>query len=200
MTLPPDSSNKNTPRIEHLKHRWGGLGSNAYSFDFNGETYEWRDVTGSRPKVRRLIRLAPESKASTEIGQAGANERSQTHDATEDREPLRASIPGKDTDMVTATWTEGAVPDRFGKIGVFRASASEELGSYWTLLAVTSALAVCQQGTAIDGTMSWHQEKMLETGYQPGATPTDRAATWKPHEIKFRAKDDPMMGKVSHSI
>lgn len=50
-------------------------------------------------------------------------------------------------DDVLATWTEGKVPNKNGRVATFRfprIEVCEELGERWVLMAVVSALRVCQ--------------------------------------------------------
>ena len=50
-------------------------------------------------------------------------------------------------DDIVATWTEGKVPNKDGRVATFRfpkIELGEELGEYWALMAVISALRVCQ--------------------------------------------------------
>lgn len=73
----------------------------------------------------------------------------------------------KSQNELVATFMEGSVPTRDYRLATFRfvdEAVKERLGSEWALLAVGSALAVCQRGPAIDGTAVWHEEKMLEKG------------------------------------
>jgi hypothetical protein len=55
---------------------------------------------------------------------------------------------------VVATWTEGSVPNRDARLATFQCYSSDtprQLGEYGMLLAVSSALVICQRGAAIEG-------------------------------------------------
>ena len=82
---------------------------------------------------------------------------------------IRRLSRSKDKDKtVLATWTEGTVPGKDGKLATFRFTdgAREEFGEYWALMAVASALRICQsEWTALAGVEEFQKEKALE--YNP---------------------------------
>ena len=110
------------------------------------EAFEWREGATIKPKLRRLVRL-PKS----------ALPRSGKTDEPED---------------VVATWKEGSVPSREGRLAHFEftsVDAKRRLNDYGTLVAISSVLAISAIfGAGIDGSASWQQEKALEKGYQEG--------------------------------
>ncbi|KXT17215.1 hypothetical protein AC579_5786 [Pseudocercospora musae] len=77
-------------------------------------------------------------------------------------------------DEVVATWKEGSVPNREYRLASFRfedEEAAQKMGEYGNLLVVCAFLAVCQQGGAIECTMTWQEEKSLErSNYLPKVT------------------------------
>lgn len=112
------------------------------SIDKLSESFEWREEGASKPRIRRLVRLP------------------------------RSAGPGGGTEELVATWREGTVPNWEGRLALFEFSSpasQEKLGSYGTLVAVSTVLAICGiMGAAIDGAASWQQEKALEKGYFDG--------------------------------
>lgn len=133
----PGARTRDEPWTESLQYN--GIGSNIYAFEFDGNVYEWHEDKTTRPRTRRL-----------QINHSG-NE-----------------VWDPDHDGVLATWTEGSVPNRQRQLAVFRfvgrGISDQKLDGRWMLLAVSTALIICQQGAAIEGTMTWHEEKLLERG------------------------------------
>ena len=63
-----------------------------------------------------------------------------------------------------ATWTEGTVPGRDGKVASckFLDGAIAEFGDFWALMVVASALRICQaQWAALAGAEEWEKEKKI---------------------------------------
>ena len=188
VTLPAESGG-GPPRTELLKHT--GVGAGSRTFEFGGEKFEWRD-NGTKPRVRKLLLL----------GTASSRKDSTSADAA-----VNATA-----DKLIATWTEGTIPNRQGRLALFEFhgnfSASSVAGEseheqYWTLLAVSSVIACCQHGPAVDGTilpmltlhvqefeltlsigtMDWQKEKNIE---RIGATRESKGGPggYRPWEIR----------------
>ncbi|KAK5167543.1 uncharacterized protein LTR77_007242 [Saxophila tyrrhenica] len=148
INLPPSSGNSG-PRTERLTS--SGFASNAHTFVWEGEQFEIREEPKKRPKTIRVVHVSAPSAASSDA-------------QGEEGRPVEPS--GKHEETVT-TWTEGSIPNREGRLAIFKFAESnpvERFGEAWGLFCVVATLAICQRGAAIEGTRSWHEEKMLEKG------------------------------------
>lgn len=192
ITLPGEIGSNAAPKTEHIKNS-GFYPHHKYTFTFAGETFEWREDTSQKPTVRTLIRR-PTTSTATSTAPSVHTRPDQDEPPSEaasisEGQVIKPAPAG--TDLI-ATWTEGTVPNRQGMLGGIKFSDSgvtAQLGSYFKLLAVSSALVACQYGVGVDGkhissssdhpsaeymltlragTMSWAQEKRLEkSNYQP---------------------------------
>lgn len=144
ITLP--GSEDSTEKVERLQY--GAIASNSYTLTLNGETYKWRQDKAKSPKITRLVMEVP---AATEGSDAsGLLQKSKSLLYNVD---IFGLTPTAEPEVI-ATWTEGSVPNRDGRLAIFQCYSSDtmrQLGDYGTLLAVSSALVLCQRGAAIEG-------------------------------------------------
>lgn len=137
-------------KIERMRGK-GFSAPGDYGFEVEGCEFEWREDLSKRPHTRRLVRL----------GERGEG-RSAASSSLSSRRKGKASEVEGELDVV-AVWTEGSVPNRSGQIGWFKLLDERLVGNaYLMLVIVSTVLAACQRGPAVEGTMSWHEEKMLE--------------------------------------
>jgi hypothetical protein len=138
-----------TERTERLQY--GTIGSNSYTITIDGETFRWRQDKAKSPKVMRLVRHNPTISEGSEA--SGLIEKSGKSDPTLAL-LMVLTLRWTAQPEVVATWTEGSVPNRDARLAIFQCYSSDtmrQLGEYGTLLAISSALVICQRGAAIEG-------------------------------------------------
>jgi hypothetical protein len=146
ITLPaPQGGTERTERLQY-----GTIGSNSYTIIIDGETFRWRQDKAKSPKVMRLVRHIPTIPEGSDT--SGLIEKSSKSATASNL--LTALMLCTAQPEVVATWTEGSVPNRDARLAIFQCYSSDtmqQLSEYGTLLAISSALVICQRGAAIEG-------------------------------------------------
>lgn len=148
LTVPGEPNSDGSSRTEHLKQ--SGFSPNAkYTFQFAGESFEWREDLSKKPTIRTLIR--PSATSATLSTQSRETQGEASSRVPNDDQPLlkRPLNPA-----IVATWTEGTIPNKQGMLAALKFSdngVAGELGDYFKLLAIISVLVACQHGSGIDG-------------------------------------------------
>lgn len=123
--------------------RFDGFSKDSYSFEHDGERFVWQPVPKMGSRVRHLTRSA-----------------------------TSRSVQSSPDDSVLAVWREGTVPNRNYRLATLRfvgTNTAQHFGNRWRIVVVCAALAICQQGVAVDGAWSWYEEKLLERPVTPKA-------------------------------
>lgn len=146
ITLPaPQGGTERTERLQY-----GMIGSQSYTLTIDGETFRWRQEKAKSPKVMRLVRPTTTiSEGSDTSGLIEKSSKSTITSISRTALTLESAQP-----EIVATWTEGSVPNRDARLAIFQCYSSDtmrQLGEYGTLLAISSALVICQRGAAIEG-------------------------------------------------